>query len=138
MQLGCLMALNMLFFHVIVNLSQSNVEQNAAGLVGLSVCILVYFGSIMLNLYGLWVPSIFCFIIPTGQTWRQRKFFINQFFSRLSDPETYKPKQIVYPMTVFCLTVSWIVFNCSDHTLCEQDYAFEGLILFCVAFLWVT
>lgn len=40
-----------------------------AGLVGLSVGVTTYIGSLM-GFYALWVPAVIVFIISYGQSWR--------------------------------------------------------------------
>lgn len=60
------MAVNTALFHMIINLSGSTFEPGMANLVGMLVGYLVYMGHMFLKLYGLWVPTLICFVIQHG------------------------------------------------------------------------
>lgn len=66
MQLGIVVAINLFLFHAAVNLSGCTFEHGVAGLAGLAVSIIVYAGSGIFKLYGLWVPTIVCLVISNG------------------------------------------------------------------------
>ena len=80
MQLGIGLALHLFFFHQYVSFSRSQHYQDMGGLVGLSVSVTTYVGS-LLGMYSLWIPAIVSFIISTGQSWRQRKDYFRMVYS---------------------------------------------------------
>lgn len=65
MQIGVVLAVNLFFFHQYVNFSRCPFEQDAAGLVGLSVSTITYLISLT-GLFSLWVPAGVSFIISNG------------------------------------------------------------------------
>lgn len=134
MQIGIVMAINLLLIHQYVSFSRCPFEQDAAGLVGLSVSALTYLLALM-GLYGLFVPAAVSFIISNGQTWRQRNAYWKLVYSKVSR-DTFKPKALVYPGITALLFFSWLLFNCGD--LMQQDFVIDSLIMLCLFAMWVT
>ena len=117
MQLGIALALHLFFFHQFVSFGRSQHYQDIGGLVGLSVSVTTYIGS-LLNMYSLWIPAIVSFIISTGQSWRQRKDYFRMVYSQMKKGN-FTPKGAVYPGLISIIIVSWIVLNASDLMIQE-------------------
>ena len=87
------------------------------GLVGLSVSVTTYIGS-LLGMYSLWIPAIVSFIVSTGQSWRQRKDYFKMVYSSVKKGN-FTPKGAVYPGLISIIVVSYIVINASDLMIQE-------------------
>ena len=136
MQLGVALAVYLFIFHQFVSFGKCQHFQDFGGIVGLSVSVTVYIGS-LLGMYPLMVPAGVCLVVSWNQSWRQRNEYLRTAYSKVKR-STFTPKGIVYPVLILVLAVSFIVLNASDLLLQEQDYVIDSLLLICLGFMWVT
>lgn len=137
MQLAIVMSVNLFFFHQYVMFSKSQHQQDMGGIVGLSVSGTTYIGSV-LNLYGLWLPAIVCFIVSNGQSRKQRNDYWRLVYSKVTRRDTFAPKQLVYPGMTALLFIWFLIFNASDLAIQEQDYVMDSFIMVCCFCMWVS
>ena len=133
------MAFSTALFHISVNLSGETNEHGISSLFGFLISFAAYVGSVIVKLYSLWIAAIACMIISLIFAWPEHYNLLKIVFEKLSRPrQTFRVPALIYPAVILTAMILWIIFNHSDNAIREQDYAFEGLILLCVGFMWAT